>query len=394
MAARLGVNFQRSEPEVFETPAVEEDDSNVITEPESLSTKTHSADIDRTGIKPVQSYEIFSGKRYEPDADFSDSLAKRVLVRHNPQTGGNLSGYGVQPTVHSRFESPSQRFQRLQIEVGDFMEDLKRLQQEKDSAATEESSSILNNLRALQQGLNSLTSDPQTASSLEPDGLQLDFQRQLSELASKAQQSSKEQTPSVDSTQPVTYELYVAAERISGQEASRFSLLESRIAELEHRIGSSQRAGEQADVHSALQVLKERVAMLDPAKVESIHKRVQFITTEIETLIAKRQHVDPRGPDDKKVESMFQMMERWDAAALQLPAVCSRLHSLKAIHEESASFSTRLAQLETAQQQILSLLQSDAEMLGTVRSTLQDNLSTIQKNMDLLNKRIQALSSS
>lgn len=105
------------------------------------------------------------------------------------------------------------------------------------------------------------------------------------------------------------------------------------------------------DLVSGIDEIKSRLALLDQAKVESVSKKMKALEKTMEGTIKKKQEFEgEKGAWEKKASDLFEICNRWDATALALPAVVTRLRSLKALHQQSGSskpglleaFSTRI----------------------------------------------------
>lgn len=59
-------------------------------------------------------------------------------------------------------------------------------------------------------------------------------------------------------------------------------------------------------------------------------------------------------------------MGKWDLVAQQLPTIVSRLQSLKKLHEEAATVSTTVAQMDEQQTEMKKLLKSNGELMSQV----------------------------
>merc|ERR1712115_444819 len=97
---------------------------------------------------------------------------------------------------------------------------------------------------------------------------------------------------------------------------------------------------------------------------------------------------------EEKIKKMFDMMTRWDQAALQLPTIVSRLRSVKNLHEESANVVQKVNRLETQNKLIQKSLESNKNMLQNVEKSLSKNAETMQKNMQLIQERLNKIQQS
>ncbi len=121
-----------------------------------------------------------------------------------------------------------------------------------------------------------------------------------------------------------------------------------------------------------------------------MHRRVSTLLTELETLQKERSKVqgqDVSQYQDKvvvvvavaaaiatltvraavsasQVNQIWGMMQRWDDAVQQLPAIIARLQSLKDLHEESAAAVLRMQAIDAEHSQVVAVLSADKSSLA------------------------------
>jgi len=95
---------------------------------------------------------------------------------------------------------------------------------------------------------------------------------------------------------------------------------------------------------------------------------------------------------EKKIEEMFEIMNRWDISSQQLPGIISRLQTLKVLHDESASFLQNITLLENHQQEMKTNLKSNGELMKHLETNFNSNISTISSNVTSIEKKIASLS--
>jgi len=131
--------------------------------------------------------------------------------------------------------------------------------------------------------------------------------------------------------------------------------------------------------------LKEKITALSSA--ESLKRKLTSVSEEIDEVIEKSKTLPPLTMDEQKIASIFEMMNKWDTVALQMPTLVSRLQSLKALHEESSNFSHTVDKIATEQEEIKQLLKNHTDLGNKLEETFRTNLSTIQSNVTVLEKR-------
>ena len=204
----------------------------------------------------------------------------------------------------------------------------------------------------------------------------------------------------------IKYELYWSPSQAQQNEAAAVSDLENRIAMLEKQLGDNVSDPKHADVVESgivptITKLEAQLKALDPSFMDSIIRRVDHLNTELDAVNKKAsaggqlKALDPallkEGSHQKKVNQLFEKMQRVDAVAPSLDGLLARLQELKVLHEESASFSQRLNQMEAGQADVTQLLKTDTELLTQVKASLAENMATIQANVESIDKRMEAL---
>merc|ERR1719471_2662895 len=118
-------------------------------------------------------------------------------------------------------------------------------------------------------------------------------------------------------------------------------------------------------------------------KLDALVRRAQVLKK-------KLQDIQTRGHEaiELKISKLFDMMTRWDAAALQLPTVVDRLRSVKNVHEESANIVQKVNNLETQNKLIADQLAANKEILGNVQASLAQNANLMSKNMKTIQDRL------
>jgi hypothetical protein len=202
----------------------------------------------------------------------------------------------------------------------------------------------------------------------------------------------------------IKYELYWSPSQGQQNEAAAVSELENRIALLEKQLGENVSEPAHADVMvngvvPTIAKLEGQLKALDPAYMDGIIRRVDHLNTELDSVTKKAggqlKALDPtllkEGSHAKKVDQLFEKMQRVDAVAPSLEGLLARLQDLKGLHEESANFSQRLNQVESGQADVTQLLKTDTELLSEVKGSLAENMATIQANVASIDKRMEEI---
>ena len=87
----------------------------------------------------------------------------------------------------------------------------------------------------------------------------------------------------------------------------------------------------------SIEFLDKRLSLLgDEARMDALTRKAETIRKSLQDYNSKAyQSIDEQitKTKEEKIEKMFDMMTRWDQAAVQLPTVVGRLRSLKNLHE-------------------------------------------------------------
>merc|ERR1712241_1071706 len=78
---------------------------------------------------------------------------------------------------------------------------------------------------------------------------------------------------------------------------------------------------------------------------------------------------------DRKVSELYEFCHRWSATAASLPTLVSRLQSLQALHQQSATFAARLTALEEQQVELVKLLETTNRAVQELGVGLKENMT-------------------
>jgi len=173
--------------------------------------------------------------------------------------------------------------------------------------------------------------------------------------------SSKQELPSYE----VYYRFNTARD---GADANVLTAFDKRVAALEKIIGPANQATvSYPDIQSGLRNVHRKIESLNEAtsnlnnttttnvKIEGIAKKMKSITAELETLELSRARANTKPgtqnnsnstPTEDKIEAIYTLMNRWDNLSIELPILVSRFQTLRLVHEEGGTATTRLANNE------------------------------------------------
>ncbi|KAM9955877.1 hypothetical protein ACTFIW_002083 [Dictyostelium discoideum] len=406
-----------SQQDTFETPDPPESISNLADESSELVNES----IDRSSLKPAKSHLKFTNRKFNNDnEDFSDSIYKKSV----PRTGGllkNQTVFDILPSDESKVETPLQKFQRLQYEVMSFRQEMQVIadnggEVEKDIKGVD----LTHQLADLQNQLSHLLENEKLQPILDENKQVIHYsqiqnnssKKLISEIESFTQQSSSSSTeqntqqpsnnnntttnitsPSSSSSitpNHVTYELFYTGEQSKSQQLQRIQDLEKRLAKLETATGN--KTTDSVPITQSILEIKEKLSLLDTTKIDVLQQKMKTVSKEMESLkIQDETSTKALTTNEKKINDIFETMNKWDIVGQQVPAIINRLYTLRSLHEEGISFSNHVSNLEKQQNDITSLLISNSSLMNKMDDSFKSNLLTIKSNIQQLESRIETL---
>jgi hypothetical protein len=215
-----------------------------------------------------------------------------------------------------------------------------------------------------------------------------------------------------------TYELYAQRGAGGGVVAPRagpgaadptaLALAEARLARLEAAVGavppgagavggSGSGSGSSPSLLRALHAAESKLALLDPAALDSLGRRMLSLSAEIDALAAAAAASGGSGAASLppglalRAASAFDTLERWDAVAVGLPSLVDRLVTLRAAHEQAVGFARRLQQLEASRTAVERALEAGAGTLARLSASVAENGRLMASNAAALDARFAAL---
>ncbi|XP_076049147.1 dynactin subunit 2 [Oratosquilla oratoria] len=391
------------QPDVYETSDLPEAEQD-FTEPGDISDA-----IETLHISAEDAHDRFKGKILDGSkVDFSDRISRQRRTGYDVRHGEwELVGEGEKETV-------VQKYQRLQCEVTQLQEELQNVKgtlssgNEKISAVHLASQAdtlhqTLVNLH-LEETLGSDTiasiSQPQAALLKKLVNLLESFKKTglVNEKGEKLKGSG--QAPvgtSSDSNGGITYELYYAPEHAKLNELAQAADMEKRIDRLESLLGNNpdklsslSAATNHKSIVGAIGVLSGRMSLLDPAHLDHVEGRLHAVHTRMNQISEKKTAIE-EADKQSKINELYDLVKNSEALCCALPEVLDRLVSIEALHDQAMQFSKSLKQLDVAQTQLTSSLQTNSDLLNAVQEKFTQNLNIIQNNMANLDTRIQTL---
>lgn len=422
------------EIEVYETQSNDElsDPISSIYDEDESSPVSTSGDIVSSALSVKKAQETFQNASLDArHADFSDRITRRKTgYRALPDTTEFVlynSRYFLRG-VSSEPETRLQKLRRLIIEVNELEEDANAEANQNQQASGDTSVSypeILDQVATLQSELSKISRSvgqnpgvPIDAAIPGSGTIQSHLNATkllMSQLRSFKDRSSETQSLSPASSQNndgIVYELYYTPESARQVSLSQTRELEARIATLERIIGvgalsdrSDYSEGVAAVMQSggnlvgAVHRLDQHLSLLtQPRNLDAILKRVQSACHDLERLEDLRKKRDTFATSDDKLSSadpridkLYAALGSMDSLGGVLPQLIARLHALKSLHDEAASFSDSLSQLGSECIRIGDTVAGIDAAMVKLSANVKQNEETCLKNVESLDIRMQEL---
>lgn len=389
------------QPDVYETDDLPEADQNDDTFEEENEC------IERLHLSASESFLKFKDKHLSAGSvDFSDRLKKVPNRGYDARSGiWELVGEGEK-------ETPLQKYQRLQCEMKEFLEEvasLKEMAKEdgKDNAGAYKAmaANIERAHKQLAEFRLEETLGPELLASLkDPETAQikkliarLETYEKKTEKGADTSAKKKQVAPS-SAQDAITYELRYRPEQARLHQTSRIAELEQRLHKLESILGTSNetmaRLGssfQNESIASIVQNLESRVSLLEPSQIENVEARLSAIAGKMDSVSEKvNSQSDPE--KDAKVNELYQLVKKTESISSALPQTINRLKSLESLHRQASDFATSVSKLEALQLNLVGSLDGNKKLLQTVEKSFAENVESIKKNMSALDQRLASLS--
>ncbi|XP_039297078.1 dynactin subunit 2 [Nilaparvata lugens] len=379
------------QPDVYETNDLPEADRNTdIYEEESQS-------IERLHISPTDAFSKFKDKHVSAmKVDFSDRLSKNKKTGYDARSGDwELAGYGNNETV-------LQKYQRLQCEMKDLMDEINSLKEKAKEDAKNESTPYSNYSNHWRTCGISYHQHEFTA-----NVRQRDYQKVISHL-SQLRATSESQPEKSDASKDavlgsasVHYKLHVQPGQAALASTVRLANLEQRLNKIESVVGTGNsgklsRLG--CDGKSLLEIsqsLAARASLLDAQLLDAAEARCQSLNVQMDQIKEKSAAVTGGQPVDeekeKKIATLYDLAKETSQISKILPQTLDRMAALQSLHQQSADYTQSLTELEAIQARLAATAESNTDLLKKVESTLVDDLANIQANIKSLETRMNSL---
>ncbi|KAG7368124.1 dynamitin [Nitzschia inconspicua] len=331
----------------------------------ATTTTTGDADdylvLDSESISPQMAFEVFKGKVY------SVSTGKRTT------------------TTIPTHESPLEKLARLQAEVT-------ALEQELQTTAADSGRAFDEQVVKLATDLKTRLATASSQKVAEQDELTRLIRQQRQSLQSSDNSQKTSTTTDVPGT-GLVYELY-------GNAGTPTTSLEERLLKLERLLGSPQSqallsskgysGGPNKSLLNRLEDMEALVATVDATALEQTATKAKVIRADLEAASKARNKLTAtyKKEDSKMIQQLYQQMVDLEGLSGYLPSLVDRLQQLSVLHRQSATFGTRLEELERGATQVeVSVGQLETGMTK-LQETMVQNITTIEANLEKLDSML------
>eukprot|EP00048_Salpingoeca_helianthica_P013495 m.201578 g.201578 ORF g.201578 m.201578 type:complete len:399 (+) comp15507_c3_seq1:17-1213(+) len=366
------------QPTVYESEEAVPQEGPIPDAPTNSPTKSTEAivspeELDTNGLDLANARAAFKGKLLyaSTSTDFSDSLE------------GGEPGYisvdgNAGPTI-------AQRFTKLQEEIAELLEEAQATGQmvSKAGDAAQKPAQLVDQVRRLQEQLQQAQRDHL----LGPNAPDDTTRALLAEISRHRNRYAAEPvTAHTVADKAVTYELHMRSDHTQFLAAARLQDLAARLARIEAAIGAAPTAPA-ASVTACLADLASKVhALSDDGLIDMDRRVAQFDA-------AKRQPAPAESENAARINSLHELVAKYNHVAESLPALVERLKVLRPLHERGAAASLAVARLDESQQQLAESAAVQGAALTKLEQSFAVNSAAIDANVASLTHRLDALKS-
>ncbi|XP_066145248.1 dynactin subunit 2 [Euwallacea fornicatus] len=378
------------EPDVYET--------NDLPESEQADNfyELENEPVERIHISSQEAFNKFKGKFLNTtNVDFSERVSKKVRTGYDARSGDwELAGQGVK-------ETPIQKYQRLQCEIKELLEEVNNLGKSKEDGIldclvptdqVEQSLKLLTDLK-----LEETLGEELIAKISDPEGTQI--KKLLSQLEQFKQKVNEQpESNSKQGGDNIIYQFKYRPEQAKLQQTARLAELEGRLHRLESVLGASSdklarlaTATNKGCLMEVAQYLSATASMLDSSQLDHIEGRLSAMAQKLEALGQKKKELQQDDEKDKMILELYELVKSSDNIKELLPQTVERLKSLEALHNKATEFTKTLTQIELAQAEIGCNVQNNKTLLQGVQESFAVNLNEINQKITDLDSRIKAI---
>ncbi|GBG60491.1 hypothetical protein CBR_g5665 [Chara braunii] len=388
--------WQYQEAEVFESPDDPEDapDKNPVYCQPQPQAVFEDEGIDTTGFSASEAFELFSTKSHLLTGINSRLSCGKSIKKSIHQN--QASSRGQRSSVPEDFyESPAQRYLRLQSEIQALQEELECLCSNDEGSLRSKGGSTVSSkdVGRLQQELSSLAEDRRWRVLLNPfmsdpsvmESFELQHmlsKRLLSELEcvrANTNAVNKEEQASADAedvskeakkSPAVTYEVYYTPTTdVSVAQVKELMDLERRITRLEKSVGGQfSQGGSLLDLHAGMRDLEKKIDMLDPQRLAALDGTLENLNLKMAATLEMKQELAEIDSStttelDEKVNRIFEKMEECEAEASQLPEILEFLQLTSTMYTKNFTLCEQVDRIQHEQNHIVNSIRLQKELI-------------------------------
>lgn len=269
--------------------------------------------------------------------DFSERISKKIRTGYDARSGEwELMGEGDN-------ETPLQKYQRLQCEMKELLEEVTKIQSEKKG----EEANCLVTGQQVEQALKKLTDlkleetlGTDIVSSLsDPQGAQIKkLLSQLEQFKASAHEKPESQTQEGSG---IVYQLNYRPDQVKLAQTARITELESRLHRLESVLGASDEklarlssATTKGTLLETAQHLSATASMLDSAQLDHIEGRLACLQQTLDAIAEKKREIVRDEEKDKMILELYELVRNSEKYNTLLPQTIERLKALEVLHNK------------------------------------------------------------
>lgn len=377
------------EPDVYETNELPESEQGGDLYDEE------NDPVEKIHISSDDAFNKFKGKYVDgTSVDFSSRIEKRIRTGYNAGSGDwEVIGHGK--------ETPLQKYNRLQCEMKELLEEINEIQKNK----TTEDLSCLVSTEKVEQSLKKLadikleeTLGEEVVQQLsDPEGIQI--KKLLAQIEEyKATIHEKPESQAETDLESIVYQFAYKPGQASLAQTSRISELEARLNRLESVLGASSdklsrltAGNSKGTLLETAEHLSATASLLDSAQLDHIEGRLGALAQKLEGIAEKKKQIQHGEEKDQMILELFEMVKNTENVSKLLPKTLARLKALEELHKKATDFTKTLAQVEASQAEMSGNIENNKILLQGVQESFAMSLNEINSTVVSLDSRIKAL---
>nr|CAX74229.1 Dynactin subunit 2 [Schistosoma japonicum] len=371
------------QPDIYEAGELPEADQTIRDTVEDTIT---AREIEVVKLSVSEAHQKFAGCKVDAsNVDFSDSISGSGKIGYTIEK----DQYDIFPPESKNQESLVNRFQRLQTEALQLINDIQAVSDQNNADPKEPISTtqLLLCAETLSEKISKINSTELSSVCLDASDtvgqtLHNKILRQIDEF-----KPEKPASRSADKSSHLIYEIYDRKSSIQQADAEKMAEIDRRI----HRIGAligqpdpNKLTVLTADTttHGLLEAcsrLSARSSLFQQGHLDMIEARLAALQGKLQAVTEKREAIADYDMQSKIAE-LYELVKKWNDVADSLPMIVERLSTLKSLHEEASQFSQSLCAIESSQKNVEGSLSSYAKLLEEVQNNVVKNMEVIKDN--------------